>query len=430
MSFTEAMNLILVFFVCLFNIYGLIFYMSDVRKISDILKGMSLKAKIYSVLAITLVAVSVMEIGVCLFTFITLEYLGLLLWYRKEKKECLKPALRGIVCIIVSILTELSIISVYYYCNIENLEYTGKITSEIKMASYLGMALMQCFLIIMREIKKMKKGYRMVLMATLASKNLLDFIWLFACISTKAFKYSHILFPFLFILELQINYHSFCIMIQRLEEKAEQDKRADINVNAYEYYLNMEEEHLRIRKMYHEMKNQLMIMKDGDALWNDEQIKYRNSFQEKLEKMNQFYHTGVSTLDILLFDGRKKAEARNIEFEAVIEDGCLNFIEKEDLNIIFGNAIINAIEACEKIKNGPKQITIKAGKNVDDILIYVKNTVSIDREKGSLSTKKKNRIKHGIGLTSIQECVEKYNGYVSIIEEDGTFQLAILFGKG
>ena len=37
---------------------------------------------------------------------------------------------------------------------------------------------------------------------------------------------------------------------------------------------------------------------------------------------------------------------------------------------------------------------------------------------------------HGIGLTSIQEAVEKYNGYVSIIEEDGTFQLAILFGKG
>ena len=105
-------------------------------------------------------------------------------------------------------------------------------------------------------------------------------------------------------------------------------------------------------------------------------------------------------------------------------------MEKEDLNIIFGNAIINAIEACEKIRNGPKQIKIKAGKNVDDILIYVKNTVSTDREKGSLSTKKKNRIMHGIGLTSIQECVEKYNGYVSIIEEDGTFQLAILFGKG
>lgn len=430
MTFMNIMNLVLAFFACLFNIYGLLFYMSETRKITDILTRMNLQAKICSVLTILAVAVCVMKAGICLFAFITLEYLGVLLWYRKEKKECLRPAFRGIICIIVCILTELSILFVYYSCGIENLEYTGKINSEIKMACYLGMALMQCVLIIFREARKMIRGYRMALMVALGIKSTLDFIWLCACVSTKAFQYSHVLIPILFILEMQINYHAFCIMVLRMDERAKQDKRADINVNAYEYYLNMEEEHLRIRKMYHEMKNQLMIMKDGDSLWNEDQLKYGKNAQEKLEKMNQFYHTGVPSLDMLLFDGKKKAEARNIEFEAVIEDGCLNFMAKEDLNIIFSNAIINAIEACEKIKDGPRQIKIKAGKNVDDILIYVKNTVSRDREKGSLSTKKKNRIMHGIGLTSIQECVEKYNGYVSIIEEDGTFQLAILFGKG
>ncbi len=430
MSLTNIMNLMLAFFACLFNIYGLLFYMSETRKITDILRRMNLQADIFSALTIFAVAVCTMKAGICLFAFITLEYLGVLLWYRKEKKECLMPAFRGIICIIVCILTELSILFVYYSCGIENLEYTGKINSEIKMACYLGMALMQCVLIIFREVRKMKKGYRMALMVALGIKSTLDFIWLCACVSTKAFQYSHVLIPVLFILEMEINYHAFCIMVLRMDEKAKQDKRADINVNAYEYYLNMEEEHLRIRKMYHEMKNQLMIMKDGDSLWDEDQLKYGKNAQEKLEKMNQFYHTGVPALDMLLFDGRKKAEARNIEFEAVIEDGCLDFMAKEDINIIFSNAIINAIEACEKIKDGPRQIKIKAGKNVDDILIYVKNTVSRDREKGSLSTKKKNRIMHGIGLTSIQECVEKYNGYVSIIEEDGTFQLAILFGKG
>lgn len=430
MTFMNIMNLVLAFFACLFNIHGLLFYMSDTRKITDIIKRMNMKANVFSVLTILAVAVCTMKAGICLFAFITVEYLGVLLWYRKEKRECLKPAFRGIICIIACILTELSIIFVYYICGLENLEYAGKINSEIKMACYLGMALMQCILIIFREVRKMKTGYRMALMVALGAKTILDFIWLYACVSTKAFQYSHVMIPILFILEIQIDYHAFCIMVLRLEERYKQDKRADINVNAYEYYLNMEEEHLRIRKMYHEMKNQLMIMKDGDSLWDEDQLKYGKNAQEKLEKMNQFYHTGVPALDMLLFDGRKKAEARNIEFEAVIEDGCLDFMAKEDINIIFSNAIINAIEACEKIKDGPRQIKIKAGKNVDDILIYVKNTVSRDREKGSLSTKKKNRIMHGIGLTSIQECVEKYNGYVSIIEEDGTFQLAILFGKG
>lgn len=76
---------------------------------------------------------------------------------------------------------------------------------------------------------------------------------------------------------------------------------------------------------------------------------------------------------------------------------------------------------------GLKSIKIKAGKNLDDTLIYVKNTVSKKHEKSSLHTNKKNKRLHGIGMTSIQESVEKYKGYVSIIEEDDTFQLAILF---
>ena len=424
------MSLVLAFFACEFNIYGLLFYMSDTRKITDIIKAMNMKARIFSALTILAAAIAAMQMEIWLFVFLAVEYTGVLFWYKKKGKECLHPALRGIISIITAILVELSIIFVYYYRDIENLEYTGRISSEIKIACYLGMALMECILIMARELKMMKAGYRKALMVTLLLKTVGDLLWLYTCVSSYAFKYSQVFIPILFIAEILIDYHAFCIMVLRLEERHIQDKRADIHANTYEYYLNMEEEHLRIRKMYHEMKNQLMIMQEGEGYTDKDQLKYGKKLQDKLEKMNQFYHTGIPALDILLFDGKKKAEAKGIEFEAVVEEGCLFFMDKEDINIIFSNAIINAIEACEKIKDGPKQIKIKAGRNLDDILIYVKNTASREREKGKLSTSKKNRIMHGIGLTSIQESVEKYNGYVSIIEEDGTFQLAILFGKG
>ena len=371
-----------------------------------------------------------MRLEISLFVFLVLEYIVVLLWDRKLEKECLYPALRGVISIIIAILVELSIMFVYYYCGSENLEYAGKFNPEIKIASYLGIALAQCILLTVREIRSMSFGYRRTLMISLAVKTGADLIWLYVCISSGAFKYSQVLISLLLIAETLIDYQVLCIMALKLEERYKQDKRADIHDNAYEYYLNMEEEHLRIRKMYHEMKNQLMIMQEGEFYADKDQLKYGKILQDKLEKMNQFYHTGSPSLDILLFDGKKKAETRGIEFEAVVEEGCLFFMEKEDINVIFSNAIINAIEACEKIKEGPRQIKIKAGRNLDDILIYVKNTVSREREKGKLSTSKKNRIMHGIGLTSIQEAVEKYNGYVSIIEEDGTFQLAILFGKG
>ena len=421
------MNLMITFCICAFNIYSLLFIMSDIDRFTEILVGISNKAKIYSALFVLIVAVSVMWGPMYLIIWLFLEYIVVLSWYGKHKKNHLKNAVYGIISIIAMIVTELTIIFLYYHKGIENLEYTGKINCEIQIVCYLGMALIQQLFIICNEIRKSAASSRRKLITTLAVKAFGDIIWLYICISTLIFKNNFIITSVLFMVEIIINYYAFCIMILKMEERTKQEKRADIHANTYEYYLNMEEEHLQIRKMYHEMKNQLMIMEEsGKTL---EGVPNSRMIREKLEKVNQFYHTGNPSLDILLFDGRMKARSKDLEFDAVVSEGCLNFMDGEDINIIFSNAIINAIEACEKIKDGPKQIKIKAGKNLNDTLIYIKNTVSKEREKGSLNTRKKNKIMHGIGLTSIQECVEKYGGYVSIIEESGTFQLAILFGK-
>ena len=420
---------VLAFFTCLFNVYGLLFFMSSAERITDVLKQMNTKAKVYSVLAIVVIAELVVRARVYLIWFLILEYVIFLIKYREKGRECLKPALRGIVLLMAVILSELVIIYFYYYREIENLKHTGKINLEIQIACYFAMAMIEYILIVLREAVKMKSGYKRALMIILTIKAVGDVAWLYISIGTEIFKNRPVEITLLLILEIALDYFAYCIMVLKLAERMVQEKRADIHVNAYEYYLNMEEEHRRIRKMYHEMKNQLMIMEEQNK--NRELTSpYGEIMQKKLDELNKFYHTGRSSLDMLLFDGKVKAEKRGIEYEAVVSEGCLSFMEEEDINIIFGNAIINAIEACEKIKDGPKKIKIKAGKNLDDTLVYIKNTVSSDRKKGSLSTNKKNRKMHGIGLTSIQECVEKYNGYVSIMEEENTFQLAILFGKG
>lgn len=420
---------ILAFLTCVFNIYGMLFFMSSTERLTDVLARMNKRAKIYSVLMIFVIAELVIRARIYLIWFLIFEYIIFLLKYRKKKRECMTPALRGIILLIAIIVTELVTIYFYFYTGVENLVRTGKVNLKIQIACYLGMAIIEYILIVLKEIIRIKSGYKKTLMIILAVKAVGDMVWLYIAIGTELIKNQSIGIPFLILFELTLDYFAYCIMVLKLAERSVQKKRADIHVNAYEYYLNMEEEHRRIRKMYHEMKNQLMIMEERKE--NPEMGSlYGQMMQEKLDEGNKFYHTGCPSLDMLLFDGRMKAEKRGIDFEAVVSEDCLSFMESEDINLIFSNAIINAIEACEKIKEGPKEITIKAGKNLDDTLIYIKNTVSSERKKGSLSTNKKNRKMHGIGLTSIQECVEKYNGYVSIMEEDNTFQLAILFGKG
>lgn len=377
---------ILVFITCVFNVYSLLFVMSNTEKFTDILGRMNNKAKFFSLVTILVITVCVAKMGIYLIYFLIAEYFCILSWYGRKKKEHLHAGIRGIISIIAMIVAELTIIYLYYQRGIENLQHTGRINHEIQIACYIGMAMVQYLVIIVREIMKIKRGFRKGLMFTLELKAIEDIIWLYICIGDAAFKNSHVMIPLLYISELLINYCAFFIMVLKIEESSVQEKRADIHVNTYEYYLNMEEEHRQIRKMYHEMKNQLMIMEKKS---DESDINREKVMQEKLNKLNKFYHTGIPSLDILLFDGKTKSEARNIDFEAVITEGCLSFMEENDVNIIFSNAIINAIEACEKIKEGPRKITIKAGKNAEDTLIYFKNTVCENRKKGSLSTNKK-----------------------------------------
>lgn len=422
------MNLIVAFLTFAFNAVGMFLLVSNSETIAAAVDGVNTRAKIYSFLWILVSVISIAYGGMYFIVWMVLEYMAILCWYGRHKKDHLENVIRGILALVVMSMTELSIILLYYHNDIVNLKYSGKVDFETQIACSVGTALIQQPAIVFRYIRQTRKGSRKVLMYILAVKEIADIVWFYTC-AAMSFLNQSCITSGLFAVEIVFNYTFFFILAFRIEERTEQDIRAQINSNAYEYYLNMEEEHLQIRKMYHEMKNQLMIMENGGEDQNGRKSDYSHTAQKKLEDLNHFYHTGQPSLDMLLFDGEMKAKARNIEFDAVVSEGCLDFMNKEDINMIFGNAIINAIEACEKIKEGPRQIRIKAGKNLNDTLVYVKNTVSHEREKGSLSTKKKNRIEHGIGLTSIQECAEKYGGYVSIIEEEGTFQLAILFGK-
>lgn len=416
---------VLAFLVCAFNMIGLIMIMTDKNSLVEFYKKMSWKDKILDLLGIAVVAVVVVHLEIYLIVILMIEYFLLLIYLKKNKRNYPNAALKGITSIIFMLLTEVGIIGLFYLTGI------GSVTSsQIQVTSYIAMATSQYFLIVYQEARLVGKGFRRMLMIALEVKALENLAWISICICGSLFEYEYSVISLLFIFAVFVCYVVFFVVTFKISERDAIEKRADIHVNTYEYYLHMEEEHRLIRKLYHEMKNQLMIIKNEPEGQTEVNAKKIKDLSERFDQLEQFYHTGISSLDILLFNSKKKAEKRGIEFEAVIQEGCLAFMKEEDVNIIFSNAIINAIEACDKIEEGPKKITIKAGENLDDILIYVKNTVSPNREKGLLHTSKKNKKVHGIGMTSIQDSVEKYDGYISIIEENNTFQLAVLFGGG
>lgn len=82
---------------------------------------------------------------------------------------------------------------------------------------------------------------------------------------------------------------------------------------------------------------------------------------------------------------------------------------------IFGNLIDNAIEACETQSEKRIEIIVKEIKKL--LIIKVINSYK-GKLPDKLSTTKKEKRFHGIGLKNVKSILEKYDGTYQMIKED------------
>jgi sensor histidine kinase regulating citrate/malate metabolism len=138
--------------------------------------------------------------------------------------------------------------------------------------------------------------------------------------------------------------------------------------------------------------------------------------------------TGIDSIDALINTKQQKIEALGIELDHSIFMNGNNEIDDMELCIVIGNALDNAIEACEKICDDKKRkIRIKIIQKEDNLFLEFANTASqissiSDKE---LKTTKKESHLHGFGLKSIREIVEKNEGFMKYVHENEEFILKI-----
>ena len=102
-------------------------------------------------------------------------------------------------------------------------------------------------------------------------------------------------------------------------------------------------------------------------------------------------------------------------------------IDDQDLCIILGNCMENAMEACGKIpKDQMRCIDIKTSITKGHLVIKMANSYSgsILRQ-GDRFVSSKSGDDHGIGLSSVKAVTAKYHGYCSIYCEQQVFKVAV-----
>lgn len=190
------------------------------------------------------------------------------------------------------------------------------------------------------------------------------------------------------------------------------------------YYHDRMNDEERIRSVYHDMKNHLLVLERQTS--SKETARMAEMLQREIEMYEDYVHTGNDILDIILKEKSELARKKHISFSVTADLNDINFMEPLDISTIFGNSLDNAIEAGEKLPDGQGVILMKAGKVQNFLSILLENNCEEDNSPDRKRTTKKDVFLHGFGIANMKKAVAKYKGQLITKCENGTFTLKIL----
>lgn len=196
----------------------------------------------------------------------------------------------------------------------------------------------------------------------------------------------------------------------------------------YARYLSIQESHMKVRKLYHDMNNHICCI---DNLKNNskEINEYLNNLKDEIKEFKYIYNTGNMILDIIINEKSELCTKKEIKFICDINFSKVNFIKPVDISSIFANILDNAIEACDKIhdENIDKYIRIKGTITKSFFVLKCENSKvnSLTINKNRLLTDKRDKFIHGIGIQSIKSSLQKYDGELLFEDEKDKFMINI-----
>ena len=190
-------------------------------------------------------------------------------------------------------------------------------------------------------------------------------------------------------------------------------------------YKQIENAYNDMRTLKHDISNQLDVITDlisrNDKKSAEAVIK---SISLQLENVNAVCYTGEPIIDSVINIKLKYAHELGINITKRIKIAAFD-LDKIELCRAIGNVLDNAIEGCQRSGLSEQHIYISIQQIDDKIVVEITNTAA-DVDLNNLQTSKKNRSAHGIGLSSIQNSVDKLNGYMKCDFKNNIFSLKMV----
>ena len=186
-----------------------------------------------------------------------------------------------------------------------------------------------------------------------------------------------------------------------------------------------------VRRLNHDMNNILSPLyyyaKAGDL---SRIMSTLDSLERQMKSSPILVSSGNLCVDAILSEKITKAQEAEITVKHCLAlQGSSLPIPEEDLSILLGNAMDNAIEAYQRINDGPKVIDVFIRQNKGMFQIRVQNAFNQQPSiyNGKFRTTKANPSQHGFGIRSIEKIIEKNQGVMNIDTANSVFTLTMIF---
>lgn len=177
----------------------------------------------------------------------------------------------------------------------------------------------------------------------------------------------------------------------------------------------------------HNISNQVLCI---DELINNKNYDEAQEMCRKITNVfastTPIYKTGNIYLDSILNVFYKKAKNKDIDISIICSNN-LDFLPYEDMIILIGNLVDNAIEYLEneQCKKLNLKIVSKGSYSIIEISNYISRSVL--QTNPSLATSKKDTKNHGYGISTVKRIVNKYSGDILFYEKDNYFIVKVMF---
>ena len=193
-------------------------------------------------------------------------------------------------------------------------------------------------------------------------------------------------------------------------------------------YQGMQKSYDLQRRQLHDYKNQLGyihgMLENGQT---QNALSYISRLTGILSQSSSLINTGHEVVNIILNRKYQEASDKKITMTLAINDLSGLCISEEEIVILLGNLLDNAISACEKLDSGriiKFKMTLENGQLILSVRNPVKEPVLIKDNR--VVTGRQRGSRHGMGLLNVDSVIRAHGGTSVLKYDNGWFYFSAI----